>query len=243
MKALQRLVLIALLGLTRPATGVEIPSVHHPWGRFAPGSWQRLRVTTESFSSGAEKRVHVAEITTSLVGVLEDGVILTREVHSGGEVHRDEKVKYAWDGSRPNDTTREKYSLGEVDIEGKTYTCQTWVLTTQREKQKRVVKTWYCPDHSPFLLKHLIRVTGEDRHTVSTRVTRLALKKEIQNRQLDVWETQTFISKPTTATRMTSLHSPDIPGGLVFSSSESRDGQQGLSQRVVRELVAHRVVR
>ena len=244
MSLLQRILGVFLFSLPLLAQSAELPPEHHPWGRFAPGSWQRLRVTSETYSADAQKVVRVEEITTSLVRVLEDGVMLAREVRHGDEVRREEKIRFGWDGSRPNDSTREKYSLGEVDVEGKTYTCQTWNTTTQHEDQRHVIKTWYCPDHAPYLLKRLVRVTGgQDRHTASTRVTRLAVKKEIQKRLLEVWETQTIVSRPTTITRITSYHSPEVPGGLVQSSSEVRDGQQGLTRRIVRQLVGQQIVR
>ena len=244
MNSLPRILGIVLCSLPHFAAGAELPPDHHPWGRFAPGSWQRLRVTSETFSPGAKKAVRVEEITTSLIRVLEDGVVLSREVRHDDRVQHEEKIKFGWDGSRPNDSTREKYSLGEVDVEGKTYTCQTWVVTTQHKEQTRVVKTWYCPDYAPFLLKRLVRVTGgQDRHTISTRVTRLAMKKEIQQRPFEVWESQTIVSRPTTITRITSYHSPEVPGGLVLSSSEVRDGQQGLTRRIVRQLVGQQIVR
>ena len=244
MNILQRILGVFLVSLPWLAQSAELPPEHHPWARFAPGSWQRLRVTSETYSAEAQKVIRVEEITTSLVRVLEDGVVLAREVRQGDSVRREKQTMFGWDGSRTNESTREDYSLGEVDVEGKTYTCQTWNTTTQHEDQRHVIKTWYCPDHAPYLLKRLVRVTGgQDRHTASTRVTRLAVKKEIQKRLLEVWETQTIVSRPTTITRITSYHSPEVPGGLVQSSSEVRDGQQGLTRRIVRQLVGQQIVR
>ena len=244
MNILQRILGVFLVSLPWLAQSAELPPEHPPWARFAPGSWQRLRVTSETYSAGAQKVIRVEEITTSLVRVLEDGVVLAREVRQGDSVRREKQTMFGWDGSRTNESTRENYSLGEVDVEGKTYTCQTWNTTTQHEDQRHVIKTWYCPDPAPYLLKRLVRVTGgQDRHTISTRVTRLAVKKEIQERPLEVWETQTIVSRPTTITRITSYHSPEVPGGLGQSSSEVRDGQQGLTRRIVRQLVGQQIVR
>ena len=58
----------------------ELPPEHHPWGRCKPNSWRRERVTTEEFGPGGSASAEITLVTTRLVKMEEDGIILTREV-------------------------------------------------------------------------------------------------------------------------------------------------------------------
>lgn len=222
---------------------VEIPPAHHSWGRFKPNSWQRVRVTTETFGSENSKSVTTKVITTRLIKVETDGYVVSREEKSGDQVTKRTKVKHAWDGSTPNDSTREKYSLGEVQVEGKTFTCQTQLLTTEDDGKTIVTKSWYCPDHAPYFLKQLTRVTGKRRQTTITTVIRRAVTKSALNRELDCWESETKDSTPNRTTTTTTFNSAKVPGGLVLSESEVNDKQQGHLQKVRVELIAYEVAR
>ncbi len=225
------------------ASAVEIPPAQHPWGRFKPNSWQRVRVTTEAFGSENLKTVTTKVITTRLVKVESDGYVVSREVKTGDRVTKRSTVKHAWDGSTPNDSTREKYSLGEVPVEGKTYACQTQLLTTEADGITTVTKSWYCPDHSPYFLKRLTRVTGQRRQTTITTVIRRAVTKSVLNREFDCWESETKDSTPNTTTTTTTYGSSKVPGGLVLSESEVNDKQQGQLRKVRVELIAFEVAR
>ena len=88
MNILQRILGVFLVSLPWLAQSAELPPEHHPWARFAPGSWQRLRVTSETYSAEAQKVIRVEQITTSLVRVLEDGVVRARAVGPGASLGR-----------------------------------------------------------------------------------------------------------------------------------------------------------
>ena len=221
---------------------VEIPPEHHPWGRLQPGSWSRVRVATETFGGGNSSS-EIAIITTTLVRVEEDGVVLTREVKTGDEVTREEGVKYAWDGTKRNPRTQEKYSLGEVDVDGKTYACQTHIRTTKDEFGDQIVKSWYSPDQSPYFLKRITRVTGTSPQTTSMRVIRLAVTRMVLDKPLVCWQSETKFSSASDKATTMGYHSIDIPGGLVSSESEVIHPQQGTKQRLRQELIEYEALR
>lgn len=225
------------------AVAVETPPAHHSWGRFKPGSWQRVRVTTETFGSGDSKSVEIIVITTRLIKVEADGYVVSCEEKAGDRVTKRTMAKYAWDGSMPNDSTREKFSLGEVQIEGKTYACQTQLVTTKADGITTVTKSWYCPDHAPYFLKRLTRVTGQHRETTVTTVIRRAVTKSVLNRKFDCWESETKYSTPDTTSATTTYSSLKVPGGLVLSQSEVSGRQQGRKKKVHVELIAFEAAR
>ncbi|MDP6449571.1 MAG: hypothetical protein QF773_02045, partial [Lentisphaeria bacterium] len=92
----------------------------HPWGRYAPGSWQTVRVTTATSGRDGNPVVRIVDITTRLERVDEDGYVVSREIREGEEVQRKKPTKYAWDGTLFDEITAEKYSLSEYHIEDKT---------------------------------------------------------------------------------------------------------------------------
>jgi len=233
---------LLLLSVTEiPA--VEIPAEHHPWSRFQPGSWQSVRVTTESFGADQAKSVEIKTVTTRLIKTEPDGIVLAREEKVGDRITKQAPRKYAWDGSTPNNSTRTKYSLGEVLIEGKTFACQTHLLTTRTDGTTTVTKSWYCPDHGPYFLKRLTRITGQRRQTTLTTVINRLVKHQALNREFDCWKSETRDATPGTTTETTSYHSLQVPGGLVTSMSQVNDRQGGRQATVKMELIAYEISR
>ena len=223
------------------AVAVEIPHKQHPWGRFQPSSWSRVRVVTETFSGGKSSS-EISLITTTLVRVEEDGVFLMRKTKTDGNVTSEENLKYAWDGSKSDPKTKETYSLGEVDVDGRTYACQTHIRTTKQGTNERVVKSWYSPDKSPYFLKRITRQTGDHSTTNSMRVIRLAVAKKVLDKPLLCWQSETKFTGPADKSTTVSYHSMDVPGGLVSSESEAIHPQQGTKQRVQVELIEYEAV-
>jgi hypothetical protein len=223
------------------ALAVEIPVEHHPWGRFRPGSWSRVRVVTETFAGGKSSS-RIAIITTTLVRVEEDGVLLTRETRIGDKVTREENVKYAWDGTKSDANTQEKYGLGEVDVDRRTFACQTHTRTTKDDLGSCNVKSWYSPDQSPYFLKRIKRVAGKHLETTSMRVVRLTVTRAALDKPITCWQGETKFSGPSEKGTTTSYHSMDVPGGLVSSETEVTHPQQGIKRRSRQELIAYEAV-
>ena len=240
----QRLLAIGVcLAALQTAAAVEIPAEQHPWGRFKPGSWQRVRVTVESFGTDGAKSVEVRHVTTRLVEVRADGIVLSRETETGDEKKTESEFRVGWDGSHINDSTREKYSLGEIKIEGKSFACQTHTVTTEIDGETLVTKSWYSPDHAPWFMKRLIRRTGKQRRHTVMEVTRRAATRKVLDRDIPCWESITHFSTSGGRRKTVSVSSLQIPGGLVHSQSEGFNSDSARDERVVTELVAFEIVR
>ena len=240
----QRLLAIGVcLAATQTAVAVEIPAEQHPWGRFKPGSWQRVRVTTESFSADGGKSMEVRHVTTRLVEVRADGIVLSRETETGDEKKTGPDLHVGWDGSVINDSTREKYSLGEIKIEGKSFACQTQTVTTEIDGETLVTKSWYSPDHAPWFLKRLTRRTGKERRHTVMDVTKRAVTRKVLDRDIPCWESVTHFSTSGGRRKTVSVSSLQLPGGLVYSQSEGFNSDSARNERVVTELVAFEIAR
>ena len=214
----------------------------HPWGRYAPGSWQTVRVTTATTGRDGNTVVRIVDITTRLERVDEDGYVVSREIREGDDVQRKEPTKYAWDGTLFDEITAEKYSLSEYHIEDKTYTCQTHQLTTKAGADVKI-KAWYSPDQSPYFLKHLQKVRGSRRETIVTEVTRLAIEKKVADENFICWESETIASAPKRKAYTTAYSTMLVPGGEILAETEIFDNEKGVLQQVRKELIAWEAVR
>ena len=127
------LIVVAAISL-RPSVSVaeDIPREQHAWGRFAPGSWTRIRVTVESIGENGQKTKRSELVTTRLLAVDEHGVTLQRETVGTAKNDKPQKAKPVtlnWDGTRRDGTRSERVSLGELKILGRSHTCQTHSVT------------------------------------------------------------------------------------------------------------------
>ncbi|GIT31872.1 MAG: hypothetical protein Ct9H300mP1_39180 [Planctomycetaceae bacterium] len=158
------------------APAEDIPREQHPWGRFAAGSWSRLRVIVESVGENQQKTKREQLVTTRLLKVDEHGVTLQTETVGAGKNDKPQKSKPVtlnWDGTRRDGRRNERLSLGEVKILGQSHTCQTHTITRVVDAVTVTTKSWYSPDTAPHFLKQLVRVRGpKPRHTARD-VTRL----------------------------------------------------------------------
>ncbi|MDP7398018.1 MAG: hypothetical protein QGF67_11530 [Lentisphaeria bacterium] len=225
-----------------PVAAILIHPSTHPWGRYAPGSWQTVRVTTKTSGRDGQAVVRIVDITTRLERLDADGYVVSREIRNGDDVQRKKPVKYAWDDTLFSTITAEKYSLSEYHIENKTYTCQTHQLMTKAGADVKI-KAWYSPDQSPYFLKHLKKVRGRRHETIVTEVTRLAVEKEVANEKFVCWESETIASGPKRKAYTTAYGTMRVPGGEILAETEIIDNEKGVLHQVRKELIAWKAVR
>ena len=163
------LVVVSLAMGSSTSVAEDIPREQHAWGRFAPGSWTRIRVTLETIGENGQKILRSELVTTRLQKVDQHGVTLQRETVGVGK--NDVPIKHKpvvlnWDGTRRDGLRTERLSLGEIKILGRSHTCQTHTVTRAIGDTRITTKSWYSPDTAPFFLKQLVRVRGlKPRHT------------------------------------------------------------------------------
>jgi hypothetical protein len=218
---------------------IRIQPSTHPWGRFEPGSWQTVRVTTEAFAGGGDSTTDIADVTTRLVRIDKDGVVLARETKRGDAVTEDGETKYAWDGTIFRGTADEKYSVSEFYLEGRTYTCQKHELRTEENGRKTMTKAWYSPDQSPYFLKTLTKIKGNRREMTLMEVTALNVEKTVLDEQFQCWESERVTSSKVAKKHRRSYSTMTVPGGIILAESETVDSQQGTMSTKRVELIAY----
>lgn len=221
---------------------LDIPAEHHAWGRFPPGSWSRVRVTTLTIDAeGNDKVSQITTTTTRLDKVEPDGVTLTVEIVTDDRKAPATTVKYGWDGFPADADRKTKLSLGEVKIDGHSYVCQTHDVTTTEAGATSLVKWWYCPDRPPYLLKMIARTVGDLRHFTSVEVTGFGIERQVLGQNLVCTRESTIDKTAVRSTRSMGYTSAEVPGGTISWESETRDNEQGLIERARLELEAYDV--
>lgn len=224
------------------ARGEDIPRDQHPWGRFAPGSWCRIRVSFDGVGSNGQKIQRVELVTTRLLKVDVHGVTLQREILRGKKLTKQPAVTTHWDGTLRDGNRRERISLGEVKFKGKSHSCQTHSVTRTLDDTTVTTKSWYSPDTPPHFLKRLIRVSGpKPRHTAIDVISLKATRK-VGKTSYTGWETRTVVARRGGRSQVISFHSEAIPGGLVQSKGERHDSQSARIGSTIEKLDAFHAV-
>lgn len=232
----------ALLLFAPTATALELQSEHHPWGRFPQGSWARLRRTTYvPTAEGGEKVDQVVTRTVRLEKVGDSGYTLSVEETVDGKAAEPVATDYGWDGLPVADERHVRLSVGEIKVEGKSYTCQTHETTIDKPGDKTAVKWWYCPDQPPFLLKRVLRSSGNQPRFLLEEAKRFGVPRDVLGKEHAC--TAFRIEENTNArnTLTNAYTSVDVPGGLVFSETQVRDRERGQVQRMEESIEAFEI--
>ena len=225
----------------------EIPLGHHSWGNFEKGAWQLVRITTDTLDDeGNITSTTVTDKQTTLVRLGDQSVKLKINVTvnvGGKKFQAPEQVMVEGVHGEPEGQTQVAKVLGpEVAlIDGQKILCQVHQFEINDPEEARVVKLFHSPDVAPHVLRRETVTTKlKGRRTVyrtTTQVVQLDGKKDVLDEEhtTSLVETVRQNNKGTTITE--SVHSRDIPGGLVAYQAEERDAEGQLVRQSRMELV------
>ena len=210
----------------------------HPWARFEPGAWRRLRVVTESFdASGESSGVNASERIERLVAVDDEtytlevenlaplaglptpGAIETR--HLSLLTDRSAELGMpAIDEGEPANISFGGSSGGIV------VPCRTWQATTTCEGATEEEVLSVAVGSDPAVLRRTLVTTvgGAPGATVTANVSRLDLPALYAERLTRSWHLTTTITHPSgSRTERAAVYSADAPGGLHSESAADFD--------------------
>lgn len=244
---------VLALWLAAAAAGAEQPGSvsvsfqHHPWGRFEPGAWKLVRVTTQTLDEqGLVASTSTSETRTTLLAVEKDGVVLeveaTVEVAGKHFAAEPQVIKQGFHGEpSPAVVQAEPAQAGQVVLEGQPVACWVQQFVLQAPGAKTVVTLYFSDQVAPYLLKRTSTTTDPQ-----TGQTLAQTQVEIIARHLP-WKVRSEI-KPCVLIRTTRKHakgtvvtwtlsSSDVPGSVVAHSSKELDAEGRVVRRSVLELV------
>ncbi len=243
------------LWLAAAAAAAEQPDSvsrrHHPWGRFEPGAWKLVRVTTQTLDEqGVVGSSSTSETRTTLMSVEEDGVVL--EVQAVVEVAgkhfaaEPRTIKQGFHGElSAAQVQMEPAQAGQVVLEGRQVACWVQEFVFQTPGAKTLVTLHFSDQVAPYLLKRASTTTDPE-----TGETLAQTQVEIIARHLP-WKLRSEI-RPCVLIRTTRKHakgmvvtwalsSSDVPGSVVAHSSKELNANGRVVRRSVLELVDYGV--
>jgi hypothetical protein len=247
--ALVAAAVLALALPTRPALAREggLPREHHPWGRFAPGSWKLVRVVTETLDpKGEVTTTSTTETRTTLEGRSDSTVKLlinTSVEVTGKKVDATPQTIVLGFHGEPADQPVTVKDLGpdKVTIEGREIACRVQQVETTADGARTTAKTWYSDSVAPYMLRResvsteaetgkplsetKVKIVDLDAQCTVLSVKRRAVKLEVTNKH----------AKGHTVTQVWS--SMDVPGGVIAHTSDEFDATGKLVRRSRLELV------
>ncbi|HEV3025501.1 MAG TPA: hypothetical protein VGX76_23680 [Pirellulales bacterium] len=226
--------MIWVLAWCSPAAALDIPAKHHPWGRFRPASWVRLRETWLAVDAAGKETIRSTSVTTTRLELVEaGGVTLEREVRVDGGEPTTSTSQLGWD-ELPRDLERTtRLSLGEVKPVDVTYICQTHLVKTRDESGGTTETKWfYCPDKAPYLLKKIARTDGPAARFVSFEVLEFGVPRQVLGQERSAARFSLIENTSERSSKGAGYLVDEVPGGLVEFEAEIRDRrQEGLLQR------------
>ena len=221
----------------------------HPWGRFRPGSWKKVRLVTETFDAqGKLTATSIARTRTTLASVSDEGLKLRVEATvdlAGKQVESDPQfVEQGWRGDATDrEATVMDLGTDQISIAGMPITCRVEQVETTPPSGKVITKTWYSDKVSPYVLRRdSMTYDAENGRVVSqTQAEVVALSRSIRvlrrHRQAAEMRVISTHAGGTTRTRLWS--SLEVPGGVVAQESEEFDSQGKLARRSKLELIGY----
>jgi hypothetical protein len=241
----------ALAAICASASADEsaIPAKLHPWGQYDPGAWKTVSVVTETLNErGQVVSTSTADTKTTLVDIDNEGVTL--EIQACMEVAgkrfeaEPQTVKQGFHGdlAMPNLKLNEPVA-GQVMIEDQNISCKVQQLESTGADSKTVTTIYYCLTLPPYMLKRETVTTDLEGKNVlsetSMEVISLNMPSEIRQGETKNGAYVMTVHKngKGTVTTLSVVVLPEVPGGVVSSSSKEVDKSGRLVRRSTLKLV------
>jgi hypothetical protein len=253
---LKSLVVLFVLASAMPASAAEPARKHHPWARFSPGAWQRVRIYTETFDkSGRIVDTGVTEQKTTLQEVDDAGVTLQVEKSVWIADKRLDRPTDRW-LDRPaekiaqglyGESEGQKATIKDLKserlvIDGREMDCKVREVSISGAGGKgiEISKLYYSDDVAPFLLKRETTVKGADQKTVLLATDMVVDALDMPCLVADQLRSASHLRAKTTHAKGTTITlaytSTDVPGGVVCQCTKELDTSGRLVRRTVMEL-------
>ena len=245
-------IILTLMGTEAVAQTVVIPREHHAWGRFAPGSWSKVRKWSEEMDDkGNVKSASTTETKTTLVGVDETGCDLQMEVtvELAGKrfVAQPRPVRVEFEsGNAGNPVGLRKVGDKSWDLGGKTIKCVALEATQASADARVVSRLDYSDSIPPFVLRRETVTTSADGKRILEQTTVETIAIDMPQKVLTELKSGAHmrtVQKQQNGTTFTlEVVCLDVPGGVVAHTSKELDPSGRVLRRSTLELLDYGVL-
>ena len=222
---------------------------YHPWGRFTVGSWNRVRIVTETIDeNGAIVAASTTDTKSTLVerGFESYSLKLETSVEMAGKKipSHSQTVKLGYAGENVGEQLS-YYNVDDdsVSIDGRKIRCAVQELEIVGAGQKQFTQVRYSDDVAPFVLHRKTTQMDLVRPASSQETEFFVLALEMPFKvggQLQTTAHTKQVQRGPKGTTVTlSVVSPKVPGELVSQNTKKADDQGRVSHRSSLELVGY----
>lgn len=237
--------------LAIPPEELSLLRYHHPWGRCGEGSWQTVRMISETLDEkGQVTSVSTTETRTTLEQDAADGVSLrvevTMDVAGKRLLTQPQIVRQDFSGALTGENvTLKKLAPLSIVVDGQQLACESQELEILGQGKKKTSLICFS-EKNPFILKRSIvaveasNPAGNSEATYETIELDMPYKVlgEVKNAAL-----MRIVQKSAAATTVTlTVNVPEIPGEVVAHTSKKLDAEGHIVRRSTLELVGYRWV-
>ncbi len=222
----------------------------HVWGRFGPGTWKQVRITTETLNERGEVTgITTTETKTTLVGANPRTVSLKIDVivevagkRFGGQ---QQTVEHGYFGESPGEASEVQLLGNEaLTIDGHEVPVSIRQVVATAGQQKQVTRLFLSDDVEPFILKRETTSQSADGLGVAgthTTAEVIALERpyKVLTQNKSVAYERTIQKSPKGTSITLDVTCVEIPGGIVARTTKELDAQGRLVRRSSIELVAY----
>jgi len=220
---------------------------HHPWGGFDPGAWKHVRVVTETLDpDGTLTGTSTTDTRTLLVDAGAETLTLRQSVTvevAGKRFEAEPKtVVQGFCGQRPGQSVQfSEPRSAEVTIEQRAIDCRVQRLTIDGQSTRTVTNVYFSDEIEPHVLKRETIVTDpKDDQLISestTEVLALNMPFRVLTEIHTTAQLRTVHKHPKGTVVTTTVHSPEVPGGVIAHWSKELDKRGNVVRRSTLELL------
>ena len=244
---------MALAALPHPVDGQErkpeplVPREQHPWGKFPPGAWKRMRITKEAFDERGVPTSTVYHVKTTVKSVGASSYTLlteqTADVAGQSYSRLSQELTQGFSGESQEQSlvSVDRVGESELTVSGRRIPCQVRKAVMNGQGDQRSTTTaYYSPEVTPHLLRREQTVAsgaeGKPATTVE-EVVAVGMPYEFLGRRRTVAFVRTVQKLPKQSLEAMEVWCDEVPGGVIAQWSKELDQEGKLIGRTTLELV------
>ena len=223
----------------------------HPWGRFHVGSWNQVRIVTETLDEqGQVSDSTVTEIRTVLSERALDSYSLklnaTLQIAGKRFARPPQTLRLGYIGERVGERLRTRaIERANLHIDGRNIAVDAQQVEVQGAGQKLVTTVRFAERVAPFVFERITTQTdlADPTNRVESKMAVVALEMphKVGGALHRTAHTRQVERTPQGETTAFSVISPEVPGELVYQTSQKLDSQGRVLHRSTLELVSYYV--
>lgn len=192
------------------------------WSNFKENSWVKLKMTMKTKIPGSDITTSTMITKTTLKEITEDYVVLETETEIPGMDNKKSTKKVL--RKEGDEVTYEKKPNKEIEVAGKKFSCEVWVMTRKVENDEFVSTLWKHKDVQGGVLKVTTKRkdSPEGEYTIEMILIKHGESIKVKNKEIkcDVFK----VSSNSGGIKMTGTccASDEIPGSLFKMETQMK---------------------